>query len=112
MGTVTPWASKACGFQVHALLCPHACARCAQVFGYNVDNGIPIVSWYDDPADTELRRLLPFLERLAGAPDVRPLIAQRFTLHQCALIVFPLCGEPHAARWPLHGPPGRKEQRC
>lgn len=56
--------------------------RAVQVFGYQVDNGIPIASWYSDAADRELMRLLPFLEMLADVPDVRPIIAQQFPLHR------------------------------
>lgn len=54
------------------------------MFGYQLNNGIPIASWYEDAADCELLHLLPFLAKLATAPDVRPLVAQRFPLHRYA----------------------------
>lgn len=49
-----------------------------QVYRLQVNNGIPIVSWYEDPSDTALISLLPFLEELADVDDVRPIIAQKF----------------------------------
>ncbi|XP_030442379.1 uncharacterized protein LOC115664510 isoform X2 [Syzygium oleosum] len=49
-----------------------------QVFRWQVNNGIPIMSWFDDPLDRELISLLPFLETLVEADDVRPIIAKRF----------------------------------
>ncbi|CAN0853768.1 CTD small phosphatase-like protein 2 [Linum grandiflorum] len=49
-----------------------------QVFRLQVNNGIPIKSWFDDPSDSDLLSLLPFLETLADADDVRPIIARRF----------------------------------
>ncbi|KAJ0971664.1 hypothetical protein J5N97_019623 [Dioscorea zingiberensis] len=49
-----------------------------QVFRLQVNNGIPIKSWFDDPSDHALISLLPFLETLADADDVRPIIAKKF----------------------------------
>lgn len=43
-----------------------------------MNNGIPIKSWFDDPSDHALISLLPFLETLAEADDVRPIIAKKF----------------------------------
>ncbi|KAI7742967.1 hypothetical protein M8C21_030249, partial [Ambrosia artemisiifolia] len=52
--------------------------NCPEVFRLQVNNGIPIKSWFNDPSDCALITLLPFLERLADAEDVRPIIAKRF----------------------------------
>ncbi|KAL3833589.1 hypothetical protein ACJIZ3_008325 [Penstemon smallii] len=49
-----------------------------QVFRLQVNNGIPIKSWFDDPSDCALISLLPFLETLVDAEDVRPIIARKF----------------------------------
>ncbi|KAL5141556.1 CTD small phosphatase-like protein 2 [Glycine soja] len=49
-----------------------------QVFRLQVNNGIPIKSWFDDPLDCALMSLLPFLETLDDADDVRPIIAKRY----------------------------------
>lgn len=46
-----------------------------EVFRLQADNGIPIKSWYDDPCDSALISLLPFLEKLVDTDDVRPIIA-------------------------------------
>ncbi|XP_058721888.1 uncharacterized protein LOC131593409 isoform X1 [Vicia villosa] len=49
-----------------------------QVFRLQVNNGIPIESWFDDPSDFALMSLLPFLEKLVDVDDVRPVIAEKF----------------------------------
>ncbi|RYY69434.1 hypothetical protein EON63_23680 [archaeon] len=33
-------------------------------YAYQLDNGVPIESWYDDDSDTELLKLLAFLKRI------------------------------------------------
>eukprot|EP00980_Cylindrotheca_fusiformis_P006167 scaffold1319_cov126-Cylindrotheca_fusiformis.AAC.56 len=54
---------------------PHA-------FGYQVDNGIPIESWFDDPKDTELKKLERFLRTLHGVSDLRTVIRKTFQTHR------------------------------
>jgi CTD small phosphatase-like protein 2 len=54
---------------------PHA-------FGYQVDNGIPIESWFDDPKDTELKKLERFLRTLHGVKDLRTVIRKTFQTHR------------------------------
>ncbi|KAG8055948.1 hypothetical protein GUJ93_ZPchr0001g33118 [Zizania palustris] len=49
-----------------------------QVFQLQVNNGIPIDSWFNDDSDEALLQLIPFLETLAFADDVRPIIAKKF----------------------------------
>ena len=52
-----------------------------QAFGFQLNNGIPIESWFDDDADTELLNLLTFLKTLKDvSTDVRPLIKETFRL--------------------------------
>ena len=51
-----------------------------QAFGFQVDNGVPIESWFDDEQDRQLLKLMPLLVRLATANDVRPVLQNKFQL--------------------------------
>ena len=42
----------------------------------NKENGIPILSWFDDPKDKELIKIIPLLKYLSKVDDVRPIIKQ------------------------------------
>ena len=37
---------------------------------FHPDNAVPVKSWFDDRADTELLDLIPFFENLAKVPDI------------------------------------------
>lgn len=51
-------------------------------YGYHIDNGIPIESWFDDDGDTELLKLLSFLRRLTATADVRQIVRDHFKTHK------------------------------
>jgi len=50
---------------------PHA-------FGYQIDNGVPIESWFDQEEDRELLKLERFLRQVANTSDVRVACRQKF----------------------------------
>lgn len=49
-------------------------------FAMNLENGIHIRSWYDDPNDRELFTVFELLNRLQYAEDVRPALRNYFKL--------------------------------
>lgn len=51
-------------------------------YGYHLDNGIPIESWFDDDNDTELLKLMGFLRRLHTVEDVRHVLRDHFKTYQ------------------------------
>lgn len=49
-------------------------------FTHQVNNGIPIVSWYNDQSDDELLKMIPLLNKLKTLDDVRPAIKKYFQI--------------------------------
>lgn len=52
----------------------------AYSFAYQLDNGIPIVSWHDDPNDKELFNLMDYTKALSTVEDIRDINEQTFHL--------------------------------
>lgn len=50
-----------------------------------MDNGVPIISFYDDPRDEELKHLMCYLVTLAKCEDVRIENTKAFELHKIGL---------------------------
>ena len=49
-------------------------------FGFQLDNGIPIIPYYNDDDDEELFHLIPYLDILAACSDVREKNREAFQL--------------------------------
>merc|ERR1712150_372161 len=45
-----------------------------QSFNYQPRNAVPIPSWFDDQNDTDLKDLIPVLQKLKDVPDVRRIL--------------------------------------
>ena len=43
---------------------------------FQPENGMPILSWYEDREDTKLLELIPVLKAMAYVNDVRPVILE------------------------------------
>lgn len=50
-------------------------------FGYQMENGIPIIPFYYHKSDTELKTLVPYLKSLYHVRDVRDVNIKSFKLH-------------------------------
>jgi Dullard-like phosphatase family protein len=53
----------------------------AYSYGFQLENGIPIVPFYDNKADQELRHLIPYLKFLGTVEDLREVNRQTFKFH-------------------------------
>ena len=53
-------------------------------FAFQLDNGVPIVSYYDDPNDEEMLHLKFYLECLKDCEDVREKNVEAFQLVELA----------------------------
>lgn len=52
----------------------------AHSFGFQPDNGIPILEWHSDKQDGELKYLMNYLIQAAQSPDVREFNKQNLKL--------------------------------
>ncbi len=52
----------------------------AYSFGHQVANGIPILSYYQDPADKELLYLTSYLESIVGSQNLKEKNSKAFQL--------------------------------
>jgi Dullard-like phosphatase family protein len=52
----------------------------AYSFAYQVDNGIPIISWHDDRDDREMLNLIDYLKSLVEVEDIREVNFETFHL--------------------------------
>jgi len=57
----------------------------AYSYGFQIENGIPIIPFYDNKADQELRHLIPYLKFLGSVKDLREINKQTFKLHHYGL---------------------------
>ena len=51
-------------------------------FAFQIDNGIPIIPFYNDPNDEEMLHLIYYLSCLAGVEDVREQNRAAFELYK------------------------------
>lgn len=54
-------------------------------FAYQLDNGIPIIPFYDDPKDEELCHLIFYIENLVEVDDMRVANQRAFELRSLGL---------------------------
>lgn len=59
-----------------------SCGVWAQNIACQVNNGILVKAWHGYPRDEEMLQLIPLLEKLHSAEDVRPVIANSSELHR------------------------------
>jgi len=55
-------------------------------FSHQIDNGIPIISWYGDRSDQELKYLMEYLKEARRCPDMRAYNRKRLQLADLAAV--------------------------
>ena len=45
----------------------------AYSFGFQLDNGLPIIPFYDNKSDIELKHLMNFLKSISNTKDLREI---------------------------------------
>lgn len=73
----------------------------AYSFAYQLNNGIPIITWRDDKSDRELLSLIDYLKKLSPVEDVRPINSSTFrlsTFYDDYISEF--MGSPKASKYP------------
>lgn len=59
-------------------------------YAYNIFQGVPILPYYDDPDDTELKNVVPFLVQLANKNNnIRSVLKERYNYNRFNPLVFP-----------------------
>ena len=51
-------------------------------FAYQLDNGIPISSYFDNKKDEELKNMIPLLQSIVRVKDVRRFLRNHFKLRE------------------------------
>ena len=57
----------------------------AYSFGYQIDNGVPIIPFYDDKNDKELMHLIVYLQQILELEDVREQNKRAFQLSELSV---------------------------
>lgn len=52
----------------------------AYSFGFQIENGIPIIPFYENKSDQELKHLISFLKPLANVREIRDVIKKTFKI--------------------------------
>lgn len=56
----------------------------AYSFAFQIDNGLPIIPYYNDKEDRELKHLIEFMKAIAGVSNIREECRTRLKLHEYA----------------------------